>query len=300
MTKEQLKKLKVGMENLLPASEVDKARQELIKAVKEKDKEILVNAVIKRIGPLFKELGIDQPIIEIKIPELNIGDVAPKIEVITLNASEIPRPIVNIPPANITVTSAPVKIPKPNITVKPPEVKVKVAAPDIKIPPFPTEMTVKGFEKYSKAMTEYYRKTTIVTLEGVNHKSPLPVIMLDGDGQPFRMTAPQARPSSGGGGGGLSVISFKDKEPKGYQKLTVDGTLGGVGLTVPTGSNYAVLVCESNNIRWRDDDTGPTATDGMPLYRNQSLALDGALLLNQFKAIRIGSSATLHISYYKK
>jgi len=88
----------------------------------------------------------------------------------------------------------------------------------------------------------------------------------------------------------------------GYQQIT--DLSSAVGLTVPTlapdGSNqkptFALIICETQGVRWRDDGTNPTASVGMPLAAGVPLQYDGDL--NKIKFIQQSSSAKLNISYY--
>lgn len=86
----------------------------------------------------------------------------------------------------------------------------------------------------------------------------------------------------------------------GYQQITSVGTA--VGLTVPSSrssggkANYAVIVAEGDDVRWRDDGISPSATVGMPLAAGERLQYDGDL--NAIKFIEQAGGATLNISYY--
>jgi hypothetical protein len=88
----------------------------------------------------------------------------------------------------------------------------------------------------------------------------------------------------------------------GYQQIT--DLSSAVGLTVPTlapdGSNqkptFALIICETQGVRWRDDSTAPTASVGMPLAAGVPLQYDGDL--NKIKFIQQTASAKLNISYY--
>lgn len=83
----------------------------------------------------------------------------------------------------------------------------------------------------------------------------------------------------------------------GYTKLTVSTTPTGVG-TIPTGADRAMLVVETAAVRWRDDGTNPSATDGVPLTAGDGMNFDGDLTALKF--IRSGASdATIHISFYR-
>ena len=80
----------------------------------------------------------------------------------------------------------------------------------------------------------------------------------------------------------------------GYQQIT--SLSSATGLTVPQGTTLALIVPETNNVRWRDDGTAPTASVGMPIYLGASLSYDGDF--NRIKFIETTASAKLNISYY--
>lgn len=80
----------------------------------------------------------------------------------------------------------------------------------------------------------------------------------------------------------------------GYQQITSLGSA--VGLTVPQGATLALIVPETQNVRWRDDGTNPTASVGMPIFVGASLSYDGDF--NKIKFIEETASAKLNISYY--
>lgn len=88
----------------------------------------------------------------------------------------------------------------------------------------------------------------------------------------------------------------------GYQQLSTLSSA--VGLTVPTqtpnGSatkaNFALIICETQNVRWRDDGTDPTASVGMLLVAGTPLQYDGDL--SKIKFIETTASAKLNVSYY--
>jgi hypothetical protein len=80
----------------------------------------------------------------------------------------------------------------------------------------------------------------------------------------------------------------------GYQQLT--SLSASTGLTVPSGATLALIVPETQNVRWRDDGTAPTASVGMPIFVGASLSYDGDL--NRIRFIQQAASATLNVSYY--
>jgi hypothetical protein len=80
----------------------------------------------------------------------------------------------------------------------------------------------------------------------------------------------------------------------GYQQIT--SLSSAAGLTVPQGATLALIVPETQNVRWRDDGTDPTASVGMPIFVGASLSYDGDF--NRIKFIEMTASAKLNISYY--
>ena len=80
----------------------------------------------------------------------------------------------------------------------------------------------------------------------------------------------------------------------GYQQIT--SLSASAALTVPTGATMALIVADTQAVRWRDDGTAPTATVGMPLAIGTSLSYDGDLKAIRF--IQQSASATLNVSYY--
>lgn len=80
----------------------------------------------------------------------------------------------------------------------------------------------------------------------------------------------------------------------GYQQISSLSTA--VGLTVPKGATIAVIVAETQAVRWRDDLTTPTASVGMPLATGTPFPYDGDLQNIQF--IEQSAGAKLNIAYY--
>jgi hypothetical protein len=80
----------------------------------------------------------------------------------------------------------------------------------------------------------------------------------------------------------------------GYQQIT--SLSASTALTVPSGATLALIVPETQNVRWRDDGTAPTSSVGMPIFVGASLSYDGDL--NRIRFIQQAASATLNVSYY--
>jgi hypothetical protein len=88
----------------------------------------------------------------------------------------------------------------------------------------------------------------------------------------------------------------------GYQQIT--SLSSATGLTVPSVDlnglscrpSIAIIVSETQAVRWRDDDVNPTASIGMPLAAGVTLQYDGDL--TKIKFIEQLASAKLNVSYY--
>jgi len=80
----------------------------------------------------------------------------------------------------------------------------------------------------------------------------------------------------------------------GYQQIT--SLSAATALTVPTGATMALIVPETQAVRWRDDGTDPTASVGMPVAVGESLNYDGDL--KRIRFIQQTASATINVSYY--
>lgn len=81
----------------------------------------------------------------------------------------------------------------------------------------------------------------------------------------------------------------------GYQQIT--SLSAAVGLTIPDGTVLALITCETQAVRWRDDGTDPTASIGYPLATATELQY-AAAQLPELKFIEQAASATLNICYY--
>ena len=83
-------------------------------------------------------------------------------------------------------------------------------------------------------------------------------------------------------------------KPMGWERITA--LSAAVGLTVPVGARIALLIAETQAVRFRDDGTNPTATIGMPIFVNTPFWYNGDL--SAFKVIEQAVSASLDILYY--
>jgi hypothetical protein len=81
----------------------------------------------------------------------------------------------------------------------------------------------------------------------------------------------------------------------GYQQIT--SLTASTALTVPAGTQMALVQAESQAVRWRDDGTDPTATVGMILGAGETLEYDSSQLsVVEFIEVTVG--AKLNINYY--
>ena len=88
----------------------------------------------------------------------------------------------------------------------------------------------------------------------------------------------------------------------GYQQIT--SLSASSALTVPTMDKngnkqqptIAIIISETQAVRWRDDGIDPTSTVGMPLAAGVALQYDGDL--SKIRFIESTAGAKLNISYY--
>ena len=81
----------------------------------------------------------------------------------------------------------------------------------------------------------------------------------------------------------------------GFSQLTSLATATGVN--APKEAKAAIIQAETQNIRWRDDGTAPTASVGMQLASGSSFLFTGNLQALQI--IEETASAKANISFYK-
>lgn len=66
--------------------------------------------------------------------------------------------------------------------------------------------------------------------------------------------------------------------------------------SIPSGTAEAFIVCEAQNVRWRDDGTDPTASVGMLLLPSQPFPYIASL--PRLRIIQTTASAACHVTYY--
>lgn len=82
--------------------------------------------------------------------------------------------------------------------------------------------------------------------------------------------------------------------PLGYEQIT--GLSAAKGLTPVAGARFALIVPESQNVRFRDDGTDPTASVGMQLTAGTYLEYTGNL--GRLRFIEEAASAKINVTYY--
>jgi len=92
------------------------------------------------------------------------------------------------------------------------------------------------------------------------------------------------------------MATFRDAtlSPKGYQKISAPDTA--TALTVPSGAGRALIKTETQAVRWRDDGTNPTTTDGMLIDVGDEFWYTGQL--KAFRVISAVAGAVVHVNYY--
>lgn len=88
---------------------------------------------------------------------------------------------------------------------------------------------------------------------------------------------------------------FRANRPLGYQQITT--LSAAVGLTIPDGAAYAVIIAETQAVRWRDDGTAPTATVGQPLAAGVEMVYANTGMTS-LRFIEQAPSAKLNVTFY--
>jgi|GEM_PF-2926555 len=87
----------------------------------------------------------------------------------------------------------------------------------------------------------------------------------------------------------------------GRQRLTVDATVGGVSLTVPSGAIAASLRLETAQIRFTLDGSAPQSGSGRLMEVGETLDLESNEELDALKAIRTGgTSGVLDVEFFQE
>jgi len=168
--KEVVDALKHVLPFLIDEVKTEKERKEMIEKIGQDLKESL--------RPLFEEI--------VKKTTIQRQDIIDAVKSIKVEAPKVnveaKAPDVNIPPIRI-----------PSINVPKPEVKVEV--PKIEMP---KEMKVKGIEELNKLLTKFLEKEPEV------NDNPIPAMLVDEKGMPYKASTGSI--SVGGGGGGVVTV----------------------------------------------------------------------------------------------
>ena len=101
---------------------------------------------------------------------------------------------------------------------------------------------------------------------------------------------------SSGGVVSVSPYSYTPLSP-GQHNLAITAS---TALTVPPTATYATICGSSVLIRYTTDGTTtPTASAGQPLQAGSCVALSGATVLANFRAIQSAANGTLDVEYFK-
>lgn len=96
-----------------------------------------------------------------------------------------------------------------------------------------------------------------------------------------------------------AVVADAYRTPIGYEQLTGLSAVKGLTAAAYDGASYAVLQAESQDVRWRDDGTNPTASVGMILLNDPPVPIAYFGDLSAIKFIEETASAKLNVSYYR-
>lgn len=85
------------------------------------------------------------------------------------------------------------------------------------------------------------------------------------------------------------------RQPVGYRQLTAASSTSLV--PIPIGAKRALIRCETQAVRYRDDGTAPTAAIGFPLAVGDVLEYTGDLTAIKF--IEQAASTALNVLFYE-
>ena len=91
-------------------------------------------------------------------------------------------------------------------------------------------------------------------------------------------------------------VTLGGQAPISYQQIT--SLSSAAALTVPPGAASAVVVAETQAVRWRGDGTDPTASVGMPLAAGAYITFGTRAEILALKFIEQTASAKLNVYYY--
>lgn len=95
------------------------------------------------------------------------------------------------------------------------------------------------------------------------------------------------------------------RKPMGYRQHTVStSAIGLADITggIPDGATYAIIVVETNAIRWRDDGEDATATVGMlqSASSNNQFEVASSEAIRNLSIIRDSADSVISVVYYSE
>lgn len=290
MDQELLKAVRDEIGKVLGDGELIQFQQKLTKQVNDKQRKEIVAALVDEVK---KSVETKLNILADQMKTENDQERQTMVDAFKQAIKEawtVKLPVITVPKPEVTVNVPALKIPEiklPTITVPQANVKVEL----------PKSMELSGFAAFASSVLNYLSKPFSI-FDEVDRQNPIPVVLVKADGSYLE--------NFGGGSGVVAVGGGPMIEPEGvpvgYRQVSVSTVAVGLG-TIPTGANRALITVETDNIRWRDDSTPPTATVGMFVQQTQAFELSGPASISQFKAIRdtnATSDVILNINFYKQ
>ena len=225
---------------------------------------------------------------DVNLPAPKVNVETPKAE-IKVNLHKIPE--INTDKIEKAITKSmemvikKIKIPTPKVEVKEKSFKM------------PSEIKVNGIAGYFGNLLKALAGVLSVRLVNVDYDNPLPTLLVDTKGRPYK--ASSLGISTGGGRG---VVETKPIEefPCGYEQLVVSNTAIPFA-DIPENANKAVVSVEDATIRYRENGADPTATVGIIAPRFTVIILNSRASITNFRAIRTAATdAELNILYYER
>lgn len=183
-------------------------------------------SIKQAIKEAISEIRIEAPSVSVSVPPLEI----PKAEIeVKIPEIKVPKPevIVNVPEVKIPQ----IKVPKPEVIVKIPEIKI----PQTKVE-FPDEMEIRGN----------------VGLKGITRDDPLPVLMVDTEGKPLKLSIESLTMLGGGGGARSGIMKTTGDIPKKISDNRQTVTTAGTAVRLVSSS----FPCKKVVIQAETDNTG--------------------------------------------
>ncbi len=137
------------------------------------------------------------------------------------------------------------------------------------------------------------------SVKGLVQSGTLGTPLNDNDESNFTFTTDrQLRVSNGSSPSSPTFTVDSPLTPLGYRQFTVSSAGPAQNLpTIPPGALFALIQVETQNTRWRDDGTSPTAAVGFPLLTDTPFWVPG--VPSTFQIIGTNAIASVvNVSYY--